>query len=1167
MRGGADKLGVFVSSTILECAAERDQARKAIVSVNHRPLLFESNGARPHPPREVYLRLLEEAHIFVGIYKNSYGWIGPGMSISGVEDEFRRATERGMPRLIYIHSDNSAREPRLAALKNEFVQLAEFTFQPFDDATDLEQLIRDDVTALVSDHFEVAPSAKSAVDDPGNLIRALNESAIREVRRRSVLAQIDDECAKGPVCLQGPLGSGKSVLLAQLCIESGYLLADCSNLAPKACLEKCAGILREQAGGRVKPCADIDSAVAQLTDAFKRANNYKLAIDDCERIDLILLARDRAGGINPNRSICFTSRNPPARFIGPVVYVAPFTLDELRIAAPNSQLPIKDIEGRSGGNPLYVRYILSAGGLHETSLAAYELRAINQLQPKAIEICNYIALSDHPLDLDALLDITASKSGVEEIIQTIRECGGLIVSTDRGYVLFHEHLRFTLRESMEADSTRHQFYAGRLADNLIKSSSFLAAYSCLSRANIGRADKLLARAGFEAARNGDIRSGEKILNRQIALSKSKGDQRGEAQGLLALSQLIEIGGRIEDSHTLLAGAVSIVQSAKDEALLKLFEERVARLDARINGSALAIRKLREIGDVCLTEGDIWSAARINLELSAIHIRFNEFELAVTEAETAERQFTQKDDEYGVALATRNRISAYVGSDREDYKVFGKQLLAEFERERDDLSPREIAWLLNNKSRQARLDKRPDLAVEYCIEAIKIGEDLGDSGVIQNNRVNLGNAYRDLKEFDEAVKSYMEASSYAAKVGDHRSEAHADMLLARVLNETDRPKEARLAALKGVAKARIANVHYYQARCGKELGEALTTLADDESAAQAYLDAARAIKADSSEEDFFWALLNAGATVWVSKRNLLSYHTCIDELVVPVSVVEARAGNLEEIEIAFQQVSWIVKKAPAIRVVRALVTHIIAMRYIATDDLWSHIAAKLVFELLQAGSDASLRQKAALASVAILSGVVPLKLTPYQLVSLAERLEDADSHTHFKPDSEGSGFWNIRLNAQQPIIVSIQQVDVSAPTFLVAFFIAAILSSLGEELASELLDSANLLQRELQIHVAGETAFRAQIDGALSGLPDVMPATSSVSRQGKFDSGETVSIVVICREDISQNWFLGSTTDEPNAVYLLVASLLAEIVYSVYGGKIDEELLRPKILRLIHRWLA
>ena len=92
------RLRVFVSSTLGELAEERVAVKRAITSVGLTPVMFEL-GARPHPPQELYRAYLAQSDIFVAIYWERYGWVGPGMSISGLEDEFRLS--EGMPRLLY----------------------------------------------------------------------------------------------------------------------------------------------------------------------------------------------------------------------------------------------------------------------------------------------------------------------------------------------------------------------------------------------------------------------------------------------------------------------------------------------------------------------------------------------------------------------------------------------------------------------------------------------------------------------------------------------------------------------------------------------------------------------------------------------------------------------------------------------------------------------------------------------------------------------------------------------------------------------------------------------------------------------------------------------------------------------------------------------------------
>src|SRR5262245_32971169 len=103
------RVRVFVSSTLGELAAERRAASDAITQLRLTPVLFEL-GARPYPPRELYRAYLEQSDVFVAIYGAAYGWVAPGMEVSGLEDEYRLAV--GKPRLVYVKSVPQ-HEPRM----------------------------------------------------------------------------------------------------------------------------------------------------------------------------------------------------------------------------------------------------------------------------------------------------------------------------------------------------------------------------------------------------------------------------------------------------------------------------------------------------------------------------------------------------------------------------------------------------------------------------------------------------------------------------------------------------------------------------------------------------------------------------------------------------------------------------------------------------------------------------------------------------------------------------------------------------------------------------------------------------------------------------------------------------------------------------------------------
>src|SRR4051794_1990651 len=166
------RLRVFVSSTLKELAAERKAARSAIERLAAAPVMFEL-GARPHPPRDLYRAYLEQSDIFVGLYAERYGWVAPGETVSGLEDEYNLAPP-GMPRLIYIKETAGAREPRLSELLDRIRTDDRASFKYFTDPAELADLLVADLAVLLAERFDesrdgvppAAPAPTPAAEAP-----------------------------------------------------------------------------------------------------------------------------------------------------------------------------------------------------------------------------------------------------------------------------------------------------------------------------------------------------------------------------------------------------------------------------------------------------------------------------------------------------------------------------------------------------------------------------------------------------------------------------------------------------------------------------------------------------------------------------------------------------------------------------------------------------------------------------------------------------------------------------------------------------------------------------------------------------------------------------------------------------------------------------------------
>src|SRR5438034_4564787 len=148
------RVRVFVSSTLDELAPERAAAREAVTQLRLTPVFFES-GARPYPPRELYRDYLAQSDIFLGIYWQRYGWVAPGMQVSGLEDEYQLST--GKPKLIYMKTPAPAREPRLQALLDRIREEEIASYQKFATPEELRERIANDLAQLLTERFTSPP--------------------------------------------------------------------------------------------------------------------------------------------------------------------------------------------------------------------------------------------------------------------------------------------------------------------------------------------------------------------------------------------------------------------------------------------------------------------------------------------------------------------------------------------------------------------------------------------------------------------------------------------------------------------------------------------------------------------------------------------------------------------------------------------------------------------------------------------------------------------------------------------------------------------------------------------------------------------------------------------------------------------------------------------------
>ena len=211
------RLRIFISSTIRELADERLAVREAITQLRMAPVMFEL-GARPHPAINLYRAYLEQSHIFIGIYWQSYGYVAPDMEISGLEDEYLLAGE--IPKLIYIKSPAVEREAGLTKLLNRIKKDDKVSYKYFSNADELRQLVENDLALLLTERFEDSElRLGERVDQEEIINNNLPAQITTFIGREAEITAVKNLLERQTVrllTLTGPGGTGKTRLSLQV---------------------------------------------------------------------------------------------------------------------------------------------------------------------------------------------------------------------------------------------------------------------------------------------------------------------------------------------------------------------------------------------------------------------------------------------------------------------------------------------------------------------------------------------------------------------------------------------------------------------------------------------------------------------------------------------------------------------------------------------------------------------------------------------------------------------------------------------------------------------------------------------------------------------------------------------------------------------------------------
>ena len=722
-------------------------------------------------------------------------------------------------------------------------------------------------------------------------------------------------------------------------------------------------------------------------------------------------------------------------------------------------------------------------------------------------------------------------------------------------MLVHEHLRATILDQLHQDPARLSFFASRLGGFFEKAERYLAAFHVYFEGEEHRhVDRVLDRAASQAVLMGGGTLAIPVLHRQAELAQERGAPEKQLYALLALASAFRQTGNRDDAACALDQAKATADRLNEPAHCLRVKEVEIILDIGHRPRSERILELNALRKSCSEDGDLFSSARIGTILTTEYISEGDYQSAEKLSREVLQVFNEFGDEYGDRVARLNLAVALSGIAGREGEAAG--IAQELQQELGpEEYPRERAVLCNYLTRHYRESADTDRAAQFALEAIQIGEQLGDLHVISINRINLGNVRRDEANLEQALIEYNAADKAAAEAGLRDQESAANELIASVHNEREEYSDALFRAQHAAGVARLAGNHVLLARAEEERAIALKGQGKLDEAISAYTEAVTAISVLRPGGSFFVALtgdaLNLCATsnkidlkIQLLKGVFVPDLTDEDPFHVLYRALPTMADTITQMDRLLPIVA--LSMADLLENLPPLVERRVILQ--ATDVLFPRGSTLVTTPRLAA-------------IAAILMAQSGRSLTLSDVADIAERLAESSARIYFKPQSDGSGHWTLRLEIAEGVVVSIVQMDDSIKTAITTTVLTLLLSGLDCTIRQQLLNADRIPRQEAIINVASRQEIEAIIDPELLSLGD-MSKGFAVFESTDLTQNDQPPTFVVCADQFPTPW--RPHEHALSDVHLLLSELLRVLVAHLLARTVEPEVLFPKIGSIIRR---
>ena len=181
--------------------------------------------------------------------------------------------------------------------------------RPTQTLSNLRDRVRNDLTTVVSNRFVDQAVVSHEAPKPEEVLDSLVPNPLHRLRRLDVergLIETLNEC--GRIVVTAPIGGGKTILLAQLSAEKGWIFVDGEGLNRLELLARAANAIRERLERPPITLATEQAAIQEILKSWNGLPDITLFVDGAS--EPLVLWEIPATELATRCELSFYSRNP-----------------------------------------------------------------------------------------------------------------------------------------------------------------------------------------------------------------------------------------------------------------------------------------------------------------------------------------------------------------------------------------------------------------------------------------------------------------------------------------------------------------------------------------------------------------------------------------------------------------------------------------------------------------------------------------------------------------------------------------------------------------------------------------------------------------------------------------------------------------------------------------